>query len=302
MNNERRHELQQNDLAIYLAKLNKVIEPYSRAILVAVAALIFGGIGLSFYKSQQTAQTSDATLQLIQASAGQDAEVLVQVSDNYPNTAAAAWARLYQGKQYLAEGTQALFTDRTNAEQLLGDADAAFRNAISNSNDPLLRSRAHFGIARAAESLGNADDAIAAYNDVIADNESEAMVKKAEGRIAALGKSQTTEFMAWFADQDFTPADPSLPPSLPGSDALPDLPDLELSDLDLGGSDDEMDLADGIEMPADGEVANKDAEAKEDAPAVEASEKEDAADSDKEAAVDQPEASADAEAKETADE
>jgi hypothetical protein len=255
MNSERRHELQQNDLAIYLAKINKAIEPYSRLVLVVVAVLIVGAIGMSFYKSQQVAERSDATLQLIQASAGEDAEVLVQVSEQYPNTAAAAWARLYQGKQYLAEGTQALFTDRANAEQLLGDAEAAFRSAIAESNDPLLRSRAHFGIARAAESLGKTEEAIAAYKEVIADNESEAMVKKAEDLIATLERPQTKEFLVWFAEQNFAPADPSLPPSLPGSEALPELPDFDLPRIDVGGASDKMDLKDGIEMPADSATA-----------------------------------------------
>lgn len=272
MNNERRHELQQNDLAIYLAKLNTAVEPYSRVILVVVAALIFGAIGMSFYSSQQLADKSEATLYLIQASAGGDAEVLgEQISDKYPNTAAAAWARLYQGDQYLAEGSQQLFNDRSKGTELLSDADAAFRNAIGNSNDPLLRSRAHYGIARAAEALGNVEDAVAAYTDVIADAESDAMVKQAEERIAALNKPQTKEFLVWFADQDFSPADPSLPPSLPGSEALPALPDLELPGLDFGDAEEKKDFTDAIEMPADADPTD---EAKTDEPAAEAADTE----------------------------
>lgn len=254
MKSERRHELQQNDLAIYLNKINKSIEPYSRIIAIAVGVLIVGGISLGLYNSQQTGKRSDATLQLIQASATADPEDLLTVSENYPETAAGAWARLYQGKQYLSEGVQALYSDRTNAEQLLEDSKAAFNNALSRSNDPLLTSRAHFGIARAEESLGNIDDAIAAYEQVIADNESEAMVEMAQQRIDTLKNPQTKDFLAWFADQDFRPADPSIPPSLPGVDALPELPDLNLPDLSLDSEGDPAprDLDGGIELPEGG--------------------------------------------------
>jgi len=254
MKSERRHELQQNDLAIYLNKVNQSIEPYSRLIAIGVAVLIVGGISWGLYNSQQTGKRSDATLQLIQASSTQDAEDLLTVSESYPETAAGAWARLYQGKQYLSEGVQALYSNRTNAEQLLEDAQAAFENALARSNDRLLVSRAHFGIARAAESLGNLEEAIAAYEEVIAVNESEAMVEMAERRIEILNNPDTKDFLAWFADQDFAPADPSMPPSLPGADSLPELPDLSLPDLSLDsvGDPEPRNIEGGIELPEGG--------------------------------------------------
>ncbi len=270
MKSERRHELQQNDLAAYLNRINKVVEPYTRVIAVAVGVIAVGAIALAFYNTQRSGERSDATLFLIQASASRDAEVLLDVSEKYPDTAAGAWARLYQGKEYLTQGIEALYSDRNNAEELLNDATAAFKTAISKGrNDKLLRSRAHFGIARAAESLGNIDDAIAAYEKVVEVNESEAMVKKANERIDTLSNPQTKEFLAWFADQDFSPSDPSLPPSLPGGAALPEIPDFDLPIFDatsVGDGDDEMDLDDrpgGIELPkenvapeVEGEVGN----------------------------------------------
>ena len=55
--------------------------------------------------------------------------------------------------------------------------------------------------------------AIDSYQKVIDLNESEAMVERAEERIAALKKPETREFIAWFSKQDFSPTnDPSLPP------------------------------------------------------------------------------------------
>jgi hypothetical protein len=248
MKSERRHELQQNDLAIYLDRINKSIEPYSRIIAIVVAGLFIGAIALMYYSSEQSGKRSVATFDLIKASASQDSEVLLEVGERYPDTIAGAWARIYQGRQYLVEGIQALYNDRENAEQLLADAQAAFRNAMASSNDPLLRSRAHFGIARALESLGDVDAAIESYGDVIAVNESEAMVKEANDRIETLTHPRTQEFLAWFSDQDFSPADPSLPPSMLGGDSLSDGPDFKLPGLDLPGLDlPGLDL--GLELP-----------------------------------------------------
>lgn len=268
MKSERRHELQQNELAVFLNRLNHSIEPYSRLIAVVVASLIIGGLALMFYNSHQTGQRSDATLQLIEATASQDAEVLLAVSDKYPETIAGAWARLYQGKQYLVQGIQALYTDRTDAEELLSDAQAAFKNAIASSDDPLLHSRGYFGIARAQESLGDIEQAIESYRKVIEVDESEAMVKKAEDRINTLSTRQASEFLAWFSAQDFSPADPSLPPSLLDNSELSDgpefsLPPFELPGLDLNTGDEGQPVDGGIEMPEEGKGAKAEAAASE---------------------------------------
>ena len=109
MKSERRHELQQNDLAIYLNRINRSIEPYFRIIAVVVGGLIIGTFALMFYRSEQAGVRSFATFELIQASASRDAEVLPGVSENYPETVAGSWAKLYQGRQYLVQGIEALY-------------------------------------------------------------------------------------------------------------------------------------------------------------------------------------------------
>lgn len=262
MNSERRHELQQNDLAIWLNKINKSVEPYTKPIAIVLGLLVVGGLALGFYRSEQMAERSEATLQLIQAAAGQDAEVLMAVSDTYPNTEAGEWARLYQGQLLLSQGIQSLFNDRENAEVLLKDAQQALRAAISSSKETLLLSRGQYGIAQAAEALGNLDEAIEAYKKVVEIKESDAMVEKAQERIDILSKPEAQAFVTWFSDQDFSPPDPSMPPSLPSGNQLPEMPDLTLPPLDLGGGDDAAprDLEGGIELPKEGaEAADQEA-------------------------------------------
>ena len=262
MNSERRHELQQNDLAIYLDKINRSIEPYSKWIALVVGVAIVGGIAYGFYRSEQKAHRSESTLQLIQAAGTQDAEVFLTVSDKYPNTAAGDWARLYQGQSYLSQGIQSLFNDRENAEELLSDAQQALRAAISGNKDKLLRSRGQFGIARAAEALGEIDQAIEEYKKVIEINESEAMNEKAQERIDALSDPTTKAFVSWFADQDFSPRDPSPPPTFPDFRSLPGTPDSNFPELYLGGDDGDddsppRDLEGGLGLPEDGAAPMK---------------------------------------------
>ncbi len=246
MSNERRHELENNELAILLDRISKGIEPYSKMIAVAVVALSVGFVGWLFYKSQQTGLRSDATLELVQAVASQDPEVLLEVSSKYPGTAAAAWAQVYQGNLELSTGIQTLYRDREQALDQLNEAKSALEAALAASADPLLRSRAQLGIARAEESLGNFEAAVAAYEQVAAIGESEAVVKQARQRIAALDDPETKQFLTWFDDQDFAPADPSLPPSLPGVDSLPDIPDFSLTELP--GGDGKIGQSDGLEL------------------------------------------------------
>ncbi len=257
MKADRRHELQQNELAAYLGKINKSIEPYSRIIAVVVGVGIFGLIAYALYKSKETEQRSDATLQLIQAAYSEDVEDLTKVSDTFPGTAAGAWAQLYEGNRYLNEGLQKLFTNRVDAEDTLKQAQEAFEKAIARSDDMVLKSRANLGIARAAESLGDVDTAVKAYEACIAANESEPMLKLAQRRIDSLSSDETQEFLTWFAEQDFSPPEPSLPPTLPGGATLPTIPDLKLPEI--GGAGTPSAPKDGIEMPAEGADAAKDA-------------------------------------------
>ncbi|WP_404310831.1 tetratricopeptide repeat protein [Neorhodopirellula lusitana] len=258
MNSERRHDLQENELATALGKINESIDPYSKPIGIAVAVGLIGFLGWGFYNSSQSDRRSDATLQLIEASVSGDSETLATVAAQYADTPAAAWSRLYQGSSKMGVGMNALFNSRDEAEELLSEASAAFKEALSLSKDTLIQSRAYFGLARIAESLGDTDEAIKNYEAAMTVGESEAMVEEAQKRIDTLSKPNAKEFLAWFNEQDFAPADPASPPSLPGAGTLPDLPDLDFSSDEDETAADESTDAEGTEPEsADEEAATK---------------------------------------------
>ncbi len=233
MNSERRHELQHNWLAEHLARINEWIEPHSKLIAIVVGAAIVGLLGFALVRSNASGQRSDATLQLVLAAGEGDAEVLGMVGDDYAQTTAGSWARLYQADEFMARGLRVLYTDRAEANELFDSAKAAYQQALSTGGNAVLQSRSHYGLARIAESVGDVETAIEEYRATIAADESEAMVTIAQQRIDSLSRPGTKEFLAWFGDQDFTPSDPAMPPSLPSGTALPDLPDLDLPPLDL---------------------------------------------------------------------
>ena len=254
MNSERRHELQENWLAGALVKANETIEPYSKLIGAAVVLGFAAMIGWGIYSARSSDNRSDATLQLIEASVSGNSEALSSIAAQYPKTSAANWSMLYQGGQKMAAGFSSLFNNRDEAEELLGEATRAYEDALGMSDDPVINSRAHFGLAQVAEALGDVDEAISHYESAMVAGESEAMAAEAKNRIERLSQPQTQEFLAWFNEQDFSPADPSLPPSLPDLGILPDMPDLELMDVETNAdesNEDESPVAEGVgmEMP-----------------------------------------------------
>jgi len=233
MNSEHRHGLQQNVLANYFGAVLKKIEPYTKLIAAIFAAVVVSLVALAIVLNNKTMATSDATLELLQNANGGDAEALATVSDRYNDTVAGTMARLYEADTNLSDGITALFTDREEARSKIDNAIKAYKSVIASAKDKLLVSRGNFGLGRAYESIGNSKDAVAAYKSAIATSESDAVKEASEQRIALLEKTETQEFLTWFAKQDFKPADPTTPPSFPDQNSLPDLPDLDLPDLDL---------------------------------------------------------------------
>ncbi|MGB7346330.1 MAG: tetratricopeptide repeat protein [Pirellulaceae bacterium] len=250
MNSEQK--LHENELAVWLGKINTSVEPYTKLIAVVVFALIAAAVAWGLYSSNEAGKRSDATLSLLM----QDPEV----AEKFPGTPASAWSLLYSANDDLESGIASLYQNRADAETMLSSARDSFNDALKSSDDRLLQSRANLGLAMTAESLGKLDEAIDFYKKVSSLNESDAMVSKAKSRIEELSSPDTKDFIAWFEKQDFSPADPSLPPELPTGASLPEMPDLTLPTLGTSNDDqddgeDKLELEDksGLELPPEPE-------------------------------------------------
>lgn len=231
MNSERRHELQQNDLADFLGRQLKKIEPYSKLIAAVVAVAAIGLVILGFTRSAALGARSDATLELLQNVASNDAESLASVGERYAATEAGMWARLYQADALLATGVASLFNDRGEAESNLDEALKQYRAVAAAARHTLLQSRANLGAARTLESQGKLEEAIESYQRVVQIGESPQIATYAEQRIAQLERPASQQFLTWFESQDFSPPEPTAPPELPSDFTLPDIPDLTLPEV-----------------------------------------------------------------------
>lgn len=243
MDNERRHQLQQNELADQLDKAKTWIEPYVVPILVGVIAITLVGIVVNFVQSQRSSGRSEATLDLLFSTAvgpsgEEDPEVLDRVAKNFAGTTQAQMALISKADIYLAQGIEALFTDRSEAETLLKDAESAYEQVLETTDVSLLKSRAQFGLAQTLESQGKVDEAIAAFEKLAQMNESEGMTEVAESRIAMLKRPETQAFAAWFAEQKPQAFDPATPPGLPGMDQIPGMPSIQLPGMEPVTGDD----------------------------------------------------------------
>lgn len=262
MNSERRHELQQNVLADYLGGVAKKIEPHTKLIAAAFAVGAIAVVGFGVYQSLAVESRSQSTIKLLQNANSGDADALMDVGTQYPDTTAGALAKLYAADANLGEGVMTLYSDRELAEGKIQDALKSYKDVATSAKGRLLVSRAYFGMGQALESQGKLKEAIDAYQNVISQKESDAIVKAAQLRIDLLGKPETEEFLTWFAKQDFKPADPAMPPSLPDGKQLPDLPDLDLPEVTPLAVPNELKAGDEAETkPAPGTMTLPETEA-----------------------------------------
>jgi hypothetical protein len=232
MDNERRHELQQNELAGQIVKARTWIEPYVVPILAVVIAVTLVGIIYNFIQSQRSSGRSEATMELLFATAmdpvvGEDAEAYDRVAQNFAGTAPADIARIAKADIFLAQGIEALFRDRVEAEGRLADAVDAYQNVLETTSIGILKSRAQFGLAQAYESQGKLSSAIEAYEKVIQSAESEKMTQVAQSRIAMLKRPDTEAFVTWFGSQNPSDFDPAATPGMPSGSGIPGMPDFQ---------------------------------------------------------------------------
>ena len=229
MKTERRHELQTNELAIWLTGWIETIRPYSKAIiggLLLITTVWFAYAYIGKRGEQNQAQAWSAFFQAYEQ--GAEPDRLAEVAASFGDTRAGLWALQSAADLHLAQGTQDLFRDRQQAEEELQQAKDAYASVSQQASDPLLKQRAAFGLAQALESLGQFGPADEKYREVAEQWPNSGVGQLAQRRLEMLQQPATREWYAWFAEQKPIPSplvDPSLLNVLPN---LPDSPDISL--------------------------------------------------------------------------
>jgi hypothetical protein len=219
MKAERRHELQHNEVADWLAKAIERAKPYSRAIVgVALAATVLLITYVVLSNRSETRQTSawNQYYKAINAPSPEGVQAdLEAVAETHKKTVAGHWAQVALADLQLGEGINDFFRDKSAAKKKLASAIEHYGEVVSLAEDPLLVARARYGMARAQESLGKLDDARETYKQIVQAPGTNAYAAVAKLRLDDLNRTSTEEFYAWFAEQEPVPASSSS--SLPGT-------------------------------------------------------------------------------------
>jgi hypothetical protein len=222
MDGDRRHELEENDLAESTVAIVDRVRPHLRTIALAVGAVVVGLGAWTVVSSQQAASRGQSWDACMVALSEGNPERLTDVIRRYPGSPAAQWSQLMMADAAIGEGTQLLFIDRERARQRLESAVGIYGGLLSERPRGLIAERAVFGMAKARESLGQLEEARRGYEAVVAEYPESAVRGIAENRIAALSRESTREWYDWFDGWKPAPAKPAEPPAAaagPGTDA-----------------------------------------------------------------------------------
>lgn len=217
MDGERRHELEDNDLAESTVALVDRIRPHLRTIALALGGAMAALAAWTVVSSQQAATRSQSWDACMTALSEGNPERLTDVIRRYPGSPAAQWSQLMMADGAIAEGTQLLFADRERARQRLDSAVGIYTGLLAERPLSLIAERAVFGLAKARESLGQLEEARRGYETIVAEYPESAVRGIAENRIAALSRESTRQWYDWF--DGWKPAPPAAPADKPAEPA-----------------------------------------------------------------------------------
>ena len=225
MKSERRHELQHNELADWLAKSAQAMKPYQNIVFTAVMLVLIGVIAYTVWSRVSAAQTAQAWDALNVALNSANPDKLTQVVDDYPHTTVAHMAALVLADYALADGCNQLFTNKIKGQHELSKAVDLYQTVREESRESSLLERAAFGLARARESQGDAEhikQAEQLYEEVASKTPGGAFTAAAAQRLADLKRPATKRLYDQLAH--FEPRPPLSPE--PGG-----RPDFDLNSL-----------------------------------------------------------------------
>lgn len=277
MKSERRHELEQNVLAQWMAQKIEQINPYSSIIVVVGLVIVVGLTGYTWWVRSTDTRSEEGWNAFADALASGVTSDLVDVAERFPNTSVSHWSMLVAADMHLQGGCSLRFQSYAQANQELDQAVDLYMIVLTQSSDSELRERAMFGLARAQETQGDLEQARENYQNVVDQWPDGPYTQVASQRLAQLDTPAAKQFYDKFAKFDPQPAfqdEPGVPGERPSFDleSLPDpvtddKPVFEPSgilDLEAEGADESDESSETSEEPS----AEEDAEPAESADAT----------------------------------
>jgi hypothetical protein len=209
MKSERRHELQHNELAEWIAKTALVIKPYQNMLLGGVLVVLVAIVGYSAWSHMAAGESAKAWDDVNNVLESGDILKLSQVIEDYPRSSAAHMAAVVLADNYLGEGCDQLFSSKASGADKLNKAIQLYDAIRQECRIPSLLERATFGLARAKEAKGDdksLQQAERLYEEVAAKTPNGAFTVAASQRLADLKRPATKTFYDGFRKFDPKPA------------------------------------------------------------------------------------------------
>jgi hypothetical protein len=166
MKSERRHELQHNELAVWLIKSGESLQEHQNAIISAIVIVIAAFAGTWWWSYTSASQATEAWGNVTTALETGNVDLLTNVVDKYPNTRAAQMSALITADISLTQGCQLRFTDRANANEELKKAAKAYADSLAHGDSSTMQERGVYGQARSHEASGDLSAALEGYASV----------------------------------------------------------------------------------------------------------------------------------------
>ena len=221
--NQRKQELEHNELADAIGDQLEKIKPYVAKIGIAIAILAAASIGFYWWMSTVSAGKAESWAAKIFASQVVDVErdpkALESVWKQH-EPPASFWAMLDAGYFEMAEGNDAYIKDNSSARTQLKSAKEKFQQILEDADSKYvqLRLKARYLLAYAHESLGEFDDAKSEYQAVLDADDNDSL-----SELAQMGLDRVTDPKAVEMFEKYVSWEPSVAPA--------DVPNVQRPDI-----------------------------------------------------------------------
>jgi hypothetical protein len=241
MKSQRRHELQTNVLAHWLAQQIEAIKPHWQIVVGVLVGVVLVAVLIVMMNAPRQGSSGPWTSLFEAMQSPESEDTLRNVISRNEGTTPGWYARLALTDLELQHGLRMLFTDRGRAKELLRGALEDYQDVAKNADQESIRRRAKWGIAKTYEGLAatwekdesglkkkvssDLEKAVAAYRKVAAEEPGDSAVgKDAKHNLQRLldpdGKIRDSVLEVYTAVVDY-----EQPAPLDAS-SLPEVPDL----------------------------------------------------------------------------
>ena len=230
MKAQRRHELEQNRLAQWVARFIQRVRPHANKIVLGVVAVVAVIVIVSAWRGYVARGEAFAWDEFLETLSRGSVADLERLAEENPGSAPGSWAALWAGNVHLTQGSEMLFRNKQDAADELRKAVALYTSVIesSRSGTDELQGRAYLGRAMAYESLAGAQpgnraelaNAIADYEELLNRWSGKPCAASARRQLALLNSEEGKQFYTKFAAFSPKPPAPRKPGTVPSLDEL----------------------------------------------------------------------------------